>query len=108
MTRGQLKVLDFGLTGIETPETATQLTVAGSTVGTAAYMSPEQAAGESVDARSVLWSLLFGEHPSAALEATRSCRPNRTAFAARESGGGHRCLAIGGASGSFTIRQRAD
>jgi eukaryotic-like serine/threonine-protein kinase len=54
---GQLKVLEFGLAKIETGETATQLTAAGSTVGTAAYMSPEQAAGEPVDARSDLWSL---------------------------------------------------
>ena len=56
-TTGHVKVLDFGLAKIETGETATQLTAAGSTVGTAAYMSPEQAAGESVDARSDLWSL---------------------------------------------------
>ena len=56
-TTGQVKVLDFGLAKIETGETATQLTRAGSTVGTAAYMSPEQAAGEAVDARSDLWSL---------------------------------------------------
>ncbi len=56
-TTGQLKVLDFGLAKIEMGETATQLTAAGSTVGTAAYMSPEQAAGETVDARSDLWSL---------------------------------------------------
>jgi eukaryotic-like serine/threonine-protein kinase len=54
---GQLKVLDFGLAKIETGETTAQLTAAGSTVGTAAYMSPEQAAGEPVDARSDLWSL---------------------------------------------------
>jgi dienelactone hydrolase len=54
---GQLKVLDFGLAKIETGETATQLTRAGSALGTAAYMSPEQAAGEVVDARSDLWSL---------------------------------------------------
>jgi dienelactone hydrolase len=54
---GQLKVLDFGLAKSEKGETATQLTAAGSTVGTAAYMSPEQAAGETVDARSDLWSL---------------------------------------------------
>jgi eukaryotic-like serine/threonine-protein kinase len=54
---GQLKVLDFGLAKIETGETTAQLTASGSTVGTAAYMSPEQAAGEPVDARSDLWSL---------------------------------------------------
>jgi eukaryotic-like serine/threonine-protein kinase len=49
--------LDFGLARIETGETATQLTGAGSAVGTAQYMSPEQAAGDTVDARSDLWSL---------------------------------------------------
>jgi len=56
-TGGQVKVLDFGLAKVETAEMATQLTVAGATVGTAAYMSPEQAVGELVDARSDLWSL---------------------------------------------------
>ena len=56
-TTGQVKVLDFGLAKIEMGETATQLTHAGSTVGTAGYMSPEQAAGDVVDARSDLWSL---------------------------------------------------
>jgi eukaryotic-like serine/threonine-protein kinase len=56
-TTGQAKVLDFGLAKVETGETATQLTHVGSTVGTAAYMSPEQASGELVDARSDLWSL---------------------------------------------------
>ena len=54
---GQVKVLDFGIAKIETGETSTQLTSAGSTVGTAAYMSPEQAAGEAADARADLWSL---------------------------------------------------
>jgi serine/threonine protein kinase len=54
---GQVKVLDFGIARVETLETATQLTRAGETVGTAAYMSPEQAAGEEVDTRSDLWSL---------------------------------------------------
>jgi tRNA A-37 threonylcarbamoyl transferase component Bud32/dienelactone hydrolase len=56
-TTGQVKVLDFGLAKIEMGETATQLTGVGHTVGTAAYMSPEQAAGDAVDARSDLWSL---------------------------------------------------
>lgn len=54
---GQVKVPDFGIARVETLETMTELTRAGETVGTAAYMSPEQAAGEDVDARSDLWSL---------------------------------------------------
>ena len=54
---GSVKVLDFGLAKIETAETATKLTGEGSTLGTAAYMSPEQAAGEVVDFQSDLWSL---------------------------------------------------
>ena len=54
---GSVKVLDFGLAKIDTAETATKLTGEGSTLGTAAYMSPEQAAGEVVDARSDVWSL---------------------------------------------------
>ncbi len=56
-TTGHLKVLDFGLAKVDTGDTATQLTGTGIAVGTAAYMSPEQAAGEPVDARSDLWSL---------------------------------------------------
>ena len=58
---GQVKILDFGLAmrvsspGDETAP-ATGITETGTTVGTAAYMSPEQARGEPVDARSDLWS----------------------------------------------------
>ncbi len=53
-TKGEAKVLDFGLA-----KTAhsTMLTRMGSTLGTIAYMSPEQARGEDVDYRSDLWSL---------------------------------------------------
>lgn len=56
----QAKVLDFGLAKIERLTGHTQhqdLTVTGSTVGTVAYMSPEQARGEQLDARSDLFSL---------------------------------------------------
>ena len=56
---GQAKVLDFGIATFSSTdaETMARLTGPGSTVGTAAYMSPEQAAGEDVDWRSDLWSL---------------------------------------------------
>jgi eukaryotic-like serine/threonine-protein kinase len=56
---GHVKVLDFGIATIASSdmETMARLTGAGTTVGTAAYMSPEQAAGEDVDARTDLWSL---------------------------------------------------
>jgi eukaryotic-like serine/threonine-protein kinase len=62
--RGQVKILDFGLatalpsmTAASDVTAAAALTHAGMTVGTAAYMSPEQARGHSVDARSDLWAL---------------------------------------------------
>ncbi len=65
-TEGRVKVLDFGLAknvggpdaapGSEA-ETVSQLTAAFHVVGTAAYMSPEQAQGRSVDARSDIFSL---------------------------------------------------
>ncbi|MFO0613056.1 MAG: serine/threonine-protein kinase [Polyangiaceae bacterium] len=62
-----VKLLDFGVAALRRRQT---LTEAGAIVGTPAYMSPEQARGEEVDARSDVFSLgallfhcLAGERP---------------------------------------------
>jgi serine/threonine-protein kinase len=64
---GRPKILDFGVARLEREASLTQT---GSTIGTTAYMSPEQVRGEPVDRRSDLWSLgivfhelLTGERP---------------------------------------------
>lgn len=52
--KGQAKVMDFGLAKVKG---GAFLTREGTTLGTAAYMSPEQARGKDVDHRSDIWSL---------------------------------------------------
>src|ERR1700730_10576642 len=80
-SEGRVKVLDFGLAKLEaadsntdltnTPtESRADLTSEGQVFGTVAYMSPEQARGAKVDARSdvfslgvVLYQMVTGERP---------------------------------------------
>jgi serine/threonine protein kinase len=51
---GEVRIMDFGLAKLER---ATQLTGSATLMGTAAYMSPEQARGGTVDQRSDVWAL---------------------------------------------------
>ena len=73
---GSPKILDFGLARSFSPSTMTeasteaQLSRTGAVMGTAAYMSPEQARGEKVDFRSdqfsfglILHEMASGQHP---------------------------------------------
>ena len=90
---GRVKVLDFGLAKLVDPadraaEARTHtspLTDAGMVVGTAAYMSPEQAEGRKVDARSdifsfgaVLYEMVTGRRAFAGDSSLRSSRRSST------------------------------
>ena len=68
LTEDGIKILDFGLAKFA--DARLKLTLEGSTIGTIAYMSPEQARGEDADARSDVWAagvvlyeMLTGEVP---------------------------------------------
>jgi hypothetical protein len=56
---GQVKILDFGLAKMvsDSEQTAARMTGPGTTIGTVAYMAPEQAQGAEVDAGADIWAL---------------------------------------------------
>ena len=66
---GQVKVMDFGIARA-VADTSSTMTQTAAVIGTAQYLSPEQARGETVDARSdiysagcLLYELLVGRPP---------------------------------------------
>src|SRR6266446_7055822 len=95
---GTVKVLDFGLAkAVEpeptgSPETSPTLTMRatqmGMILGTAAYMSPEQARGKTVDKRADIWAfgvvlyeLLTGERPFKGEDVPETLAWHRDSFA---------------------------
>ena len=55
LTEDGVKILDFGLAKLAAE--SLRLTLEGTTIGTVAYMSPEQARGDEADPRSDVWAL---------------------------------------------------
>lgn len=104
--RDQIKILDFGLakffgegsdessTSAEfMPTVTSELTIAGAVLGTAAYMSPEQARGQSIDKRIDIWAVgcvlyemltgklaFVGDTPSDTLAAVLRAEPDWSAL----------------------------
>jgi eukaryotic-like serine/threonine-protein kinase len=78
-SRGQAKILDFGLAQSVSEE---PITKSGAAMGTAEYMSPEQKRGDRLDARTdlfsfgvVLYEMATGARPVAALRTNPSLNP---------------------------------
>ena len=72
-TKDFVKVLDFGIAKIQEAQTEPGLTQAGMVCGTPEYMSPEQARGEELDARSdvyaagvIIYQMVVGQIPFSA------------------------------------------
>jgi serine/threonine-protein kinase len=75
---GTAKLLDFGIAKLlANPDVALTATVEGTVIGTAAYMSPEQAEGKPIDARSDVFS--FGAVLYEMLSGRRAFGGNSTA-----------------------------
>lgn len=109
-SRGRVKVLDFGLAkAVEAgkPElnATLPLTMAGTVLGTAAYMSPEQARGLATDFRSDIWSfgcvlwecltgkiLFAGKTPSDSMTAVLNSDPDWSELPPRVPGNLRRVL----------------
>jgi serine/threonine protein kinase/Tol biopolymer transport system component len=95
LNEGQAVIADFGIARAMGEATADPLTLTGSIIGTAEYMSPEQAAGErELDGRSdvfslgcVLYEMLTGSTPfrGATAQARTAARLTRAAPSVREA-----------------------
>jgi serine/threonine-protein kinase len=84
-----VRLLDFGIAKLQSAHTMTQT---GTTLGTAAYMSPEQAGGEAVTTASDVWSLgvigyqMLARDPMRPRQGPRGPFPGRRSLPGRPGG----------------------